>query len=117
MRRAILPILAACIGIVWPFWPRPALTHELISTTVLFDREIARILNKRCVACHSEKNLAFPLTTYEETRPWARAIEEETMRRHMPSKRHDRRHQAARCSSAARWVSSAAPGSLPDGWS
>jgi len=84
MRRAVLPILAACIGIVWPFWPRPALSHELISTTVLFDREIARILNKRCVACHSEKNLAFPLTTYEETRPWARAIEEETMRRHMP---------------------------------
>jgi hypothetical protein len=84
MRRAVLPILAVCIGIVWPFWPRPALSHELISTTVLFDREIARILNKRCVACHSEKNLAFPLTTYEETRPWARAIEEETMRRHMP---------------------------------
>jgi len=84
MRKAVLAILAACIGIVWPFWPRPALSHELISTTVLFDREIARILNKRCVACHSEKNLAFPLTTYEETRPWARAIEEETMRRHMP---------------------------------
>ena len=84
MRRAVLPILVACIGIVWPLGPRPASTHELISTTVLFDREIVRILNKRCVACHSENNLAFPLTTYEETRPWARAIEEEAMRRHMP---------------------------------
>ena len=84
MRRAVLPILAACIGIVWPLGPRPASTHELISTTVLFDREIVRILNKRCVGCHSENNLAFPLTTYEETRPWARAIEEEALRRHMP---------------------------------
>ncbi len=28
--------------------------------------------------------LAFPLTTYEETRPWSRAIEEEVLRRHMP---------------------------------
>ena len=84
MRRAVLPILVACIGIVWPLGPRPASTHELISTTVLFDREIVRILNKRCVGCHSEDNLAFPLTTYEETRPWARAIEEEALRRHMP---------------------------------
>jgi len=84
MRRAVLLILAACIGIVWPFGPRPALTHELISTTVLFDREIVRILNRKCVGCHSENNLAFPLTTYEETRPWARAIQEEALRRHMP---------------------------------
>ena len=84
MKRAVLPILAACIGMVWPFWPRPASTHELITTTVLFDREIVRILNRKCVGCHSENNLAFPLTTYEETRPWARAIQEEALRRHMP---------------------------------
>src|SRR4029453_6418420 len=84
MRRTLLPLLAACIGTAWQFWPRPALSHEVISTTVLFDREIERILNKRCVACHTENNLAFPLTTYEETRPWARSIEEETLRRHMP---------------------------------
>jgi hypothetical protein len=84
MRKAVLPILAACLGIVWPFGPRPASPHALISTTVLFDREIVRILNKRCVGCHSENNLAFPLTTYEETRPWARAIQEEALRRHMP---------------------------------
>ena len=51
---------------------------------MLFDREIVRILNKKCVACHTENNLAFPLTTYEETRPWARSIEEEALRRHMP---------------------------------
>jgi hypothetical protein len=84
MRKAVLAILVACVGIAWPSWPRAALSHELISTTVLFDREIVRILTKKCVACHTENNLAFPLTTYEETRPWARAIEEETLRRHMP---------------------------------
>ena len=84
MRRAVLPILATCFGIGWWFGPQPARSHELISTTVLFDREIVRILNKRCVGCHSENNLAFPLTTYEETRPWARAIQEEALRRHMP---------------------------------
>jgi len=84
MRRAVLPILVACIGTAWSFWPRAALSHEIISTTVLFDREIVRILNEKCVACHTENNLAFPLITYEETRPWARSIEEEALRRQMP---------------------------------
>jgi hypothetical protein len=65
-------------------WPRPARSHEVVTTTVLFDREIVRILTRRCVACHTEGNLAFPLLTYEQTRPWARAIEEEALRRHMP---------------------------------
>jgi len=84
MRRAVLLILAVCLGIAWPLRPRPASTHALISTTVLFDREIVRILNRKCVGCHSDNTLAFPLTTYEETRPWARAIQEEVLRRHMP---------------------------------
>jgi hypothetical protein len=84
MKRAVLPILVACIGTAWSLWPRPVLSHEMITTTVLFDREIVRILNDKCVACHTENNLAFPLTTYEETRPWARSIEEEALRRQMP---------------------------------
>ena len=84
MKRAVLLIVTACVGSAWAFWPRQALSHQTISTTVLFDREIVRILNRRCVSCHSEKNLAFPLTTYEETRPWAEAIREEALRRRMP---------------------------------
>jgi hypothetical protein len=31
------------------------LPHETLTTTVLFDREIVRILNNRCVMCHTEK--------------------------------------------------------------
>lgn len=77
-------MLTACAATLWGFWPRSVLSHETITTTVLFDREIVRILSKRCVACHTEKNLAFPLITYEETRPWARSIEEEALRGNMP---------------------------------
>jgi hypothetical protein len=62
----------------------PLLSHEVVSTTVTFDREIVRILAKKCIACHSERNLGMPLTSYEQTRPWARSIEEEVLRRHMP---------------------------------
>jgi len=33
-------------------WPQPLLSHETVTTTVLFDREIVRILNSHCVMCH-----------------------------------------------------------------
>jgi hypothetical protein len=62
----------------------PLFSHENVTTTVTFDREIVRILNKKCMFCHSRRNLAVPLTSYEETRPWARSIEEEVLTRHMP---------------------------------
>ena len=84
VKRAFLLISAASLSAVWAFWPQPALSHETANTTVMFDREIVRILNKKCVACHTENNLGIPLTSYEQTRPWARAIEEEVLRRHMP---------------------------------
>jgi hypothetical protein len=84
MKKTLLPSLAVFIAAIWMLWPRPALSHETIGTTVLFDREIVRILNKRCVSCHFDKGLAFPLTSYQETRPWAGAIKEEALRRHMP---------------------------------
>ena len=44
-------------------WPRPVQTHGSLTTTVLFDREIVRILNDRCVMCHVDGGLAFPLVT------------------------------------------------------
>jgi len=66
------------------FLPSPLVSHEAVNTTVTFDREIVRILNHKCIACHSERNLGVPFTTYEQTRPWARSIEEEVLRRHMP---------------------------------
>jgi len=62
----------------------PLYSHENVTTTVTYDREISRILRKKCIMCHSEDNLATPLTTYEETRPWARDIEERVLGRSMP---------------------------------
>jgi len=65
-------------------WPSHVQSHEAVETSITFDVEISRILTKRCISCHSPDNLAFPLTSYEQTRPWARAIEEEVLERHMP---------------------------------
>jgi hypothetical protein len=83
MKKTLILLAAAAIA-GWTFWPRPVLSHERVATTVSYDKEIVRIMNKRCVACHSENNLSIAFTTYENTRPWARAIEEEVLRRNMP---------------------------------
>ena len=37
--------------------PRTVQTHGSLTTTVLFDREIVRILNERCVMCHVDDGL------------------------------------------------------------
>jgi hypothetical protein len=71
-----LALLAVCL------LPLPA--HETLTTTVLFDREIVRILDKHCVMCHVEKGPAFPLATYEQTQVQGRKIRAAAISRHMP---------------------------------
>jgi len=63
---------------------RPA-AHDPITTKVTFAREIRAILSARCVTCHAPHGSApMPLTTYDEVRPWARAIKEQVLDRRMP---------------------------------
>jgi len=61
-----------------------ALAHDIITTPITFDREIVRILNDRCNACHRPGGSAFSLMTYSDARPWAVAIKEEVLSRRMP---------------------------------
>jgi hypothetical protein len=59
--------------------------HDRISTKVSWDREIAPIVQARCASCHRDGGRApMALTTYEEARPWAKAIKEEVLTRRMP---------------------------------
>jgi hypothetical protein len=83
MKKALL-LAAGGLALGGTLWSTTLLSHEVVNTSVTFDREIVRILNRKCIACHSDSNLGVPFTTYEQTRPWARAIEEEVLRRHMP---------------------------------
>ncbi len=57
--------------------------HDIITTNLTYTRDISRIFAQRCAACHSG-NSSIPLTTYEETRPWAVAIKEQVLGRTMP---------------------------------
>ena len=68
----------------WVGWPRDARSHGSITTTVLFDREIVRILSSHCVMCHGDQSISFPLSTYEQTWVRGRDIRTQILRRHMP---------------------------------
>jgi len=59
-------------------------SHETTTTTVLFDREIVRILDEHCVMCHSDGAISFSLSTYEQTWLRGRTIRSEILKRHMP---------------------------------
>jgi hypothetical protein len=69
---------------VWFCLPRQVISHETLTTTVLFDREIVRVLNKHCVMCHVENGPSFPLVTYEQTWLQGRKIRAAVIARHMP---------------------------------
>jgi len=58
--------------------------HDVISTKITWSREISRIVYKRCASCHREGGATFSLMTYQEARPWAKAIKEEVLERRMP---------------------------------
>ena len=72
-------VLAAC----WVY-PRVVLPHAATTNTVLFDREIVRILNEHCVMCHVEGGPSFSLATYEETWLTRNASYAQILARHMP---------------------------------
>ena len=80
-RRAIIT-LAALLALL--LGSGATLSHETTTTTVLFDREIVRILDQHCVMCHSDRAISFPLSTYEQTWLKGRSIRAEILRRHMP---------------------------------
>jgi hypothetical protein len=83
--RTIRTILVvAFIGVCWIGSSRVALSHGSVTTTVLFDREIVRVLNDHCVMCHMEGGLAFPLETYEQTWRRGQAIRASVLGHHMP---------------------------------
>lgn len=67
----VLPVLA----LAQPAPPRLAAVPEQVT----FTRHIAPILQRSCQQCHRPEGVApMSLVTYEETRPWARAIKNRT---------------------------------------
>ncbi len=83
-KRWLLASLAVSVFAL--FFPIAVVSHEPVTTNVRFNKEIIRILNAKCVVCHSSEGIKsdIPLSTFEEARPWAKAIKEEVLEKRMP---------------------------------
>jgi hypothetical protein len=69
-------VLAAAVGFVAPFALR---AEPAVPAEVTFTKDVAPILQRSCENCHRADGVApMSLSTYEEARPWARAIKQRT---------------------------------------
>jgi hypothetical protein len=73
---ALLTVLLLCTV--------PVRTDDPVSSNVRFSGEIIRILDRKCLHCHSNDGLAMPLSNYRDVRSWGRAIREEIVEQRMP---------------------------------
>jgi len=54
-------------------------------SSVTFTKDVAPVLEKNCQGCHRPGEAApFPLLTYEQARPWAKAMKEAVLLKKMP---------------------------------
>ncbi len=66
-------------------WPATSSAAELTGKTVTFAKDVAPIFQEKCQDCHRKGSMApMSLVTYEETRPWAKAIKQRVVTRSMP---------------------------------
>ncbi|HMX26410.1 MAG TPA: hypothetical protein PLD20_05945 [Blastocatellia bacterium] len=82
-RRFFIAALIAACGFFLS--ARTGSSHDPITTKVMFNKEVIRILQRNCLGCHAPNKIKsdIPLTTYEEARPWAKAIKEEVLEKRM----------------------------------
>jgi hypothetical protein len=81
MRRLALAGALLLTGVLAAPWPR---AHAAAEATT-FTRDVAPILNAKCVTCHRPGEVApMALLTYQDARPYARAIKDKVASRQMP---------------------------------
>lgn len=58
--------------------------HSRITTRISWHTDIKPIVDRHCVSCHTTRDQPVSLESYQDARPWARAIREEVLERRMP---------------------------------
>ena len=93
--------------------------------TPVFSKDVAPILQAKCEECHRKDSMApMSLVTYDETRPWAKAIRQRVVSRQMPPWHIDRTVGVQKfkndmslsddqINTIARWVDAGAPEGNP----
>ncbi len=81
LRRTALLSVQVCSLSLAVAWTRPVAASDAPT----FTRDVLPVLQAHCQACHRPGQIGpMSLLTYEETRPWAKAIQKETAARSMP---------------------------------
>jgi hypothetical protein len=116
-KTKFLSMLALVIAVGYPQFAHAATANE----SYTFTKDIAPIFQEKCQACHRTDSMApMSLVTYEEVRPWAKAIRERVIKREMPpwhinqtvgiqEFKNDRSLSDAQINTIVKWVDSGAP--------
>jgi hypothetical protein len=103
----------------------PIFAASLTDKPVTFSKDVAPILQQKCQDCHRAGSMApMSLLTYEETRPWAKAIRERVVTRQMPpwhidqnvgvqKFKNDMSLSEQQIATIVRWVDTGAPAGDP----
>jgi hypothetical protein len=58
--------------------------HSRVTTRLSWHADVRPIVERHCLSCHTGRDATVSLDTYQDARPWARAIREEVLERRMP---------------------------------
>jgi hypothetical protein len=79
------PLLLLLVAVLILLGSHPTNSHEPVTTKLRFNKEIIRIFQDHCLACHQPgSNTKTFLNNYASARPWAKAVKEEVLERRMP---------------------------------
>jgi hypothetical protein len=78
--------VTAAVGaaVLLPATLAPLEADDPVGTSVTFNREIIRIIQRKCEPCHTPGGLAMSLSDFRDARAWGRAIREELVEHRMP---------------------------------
>ena len=112
MRTCLIVLTATLLG-------APAIAAAETSTSVTFYKDVLPILQANCQTCHRPGEVApMSLLTYEQARPWAKAIQKAVVARQMPPWfadpgyghfANDRRLSTKQIEAINAWVDAGAP--------
>ena len=118
--KRLISVVFGVLVVVYVFTPHVRTAEAPTLATPTFAKDVAPIVYKHCSHCHRPGEVApMSLLSYEDVRPWARAIKSKVINREMPpwgadpsqslKMRNDPSLSEAQITTIAAWVDGGAP--------
>src|SRR5262245_55901000 len=117
--KKLIVLAVVCSFALAIYLPGTVSSNSEDKNSVTFAKHVAPIFQRRCEECHRGGGIApMSLVTYDESRPWARAIKEKVASREMPPFHaagavgrylHDPRLSDEEVAMITKWVDDGAP--------